>query len=362
MISLFSGYKTAHLTLRNRVVMAPMTRARAGNKGVPTDLAVEYYRQRASAGLIISEGIAVSPNAVGGLNIPGIFHSDQIEGWKKVTAAVHERGAVMFAQLWHVGRMSHPDLLGNNLPLAPSAINPNDHVYTASGYAQTVTPKEMSLEDIERTIQEFCDAAQNASYAGFDGIELHAANGYLFHQFFAKCANQRTDKYGGSIDNRSRFLFDVLDRIRKIATSIKIAVRLSPDWNNLFGITTDDETQELFTYLCTLLNDYDLAYLHIAGFPLNSTDDPMKQMLASATYYRKFYSGTYMVNRDFDKETANQAIDKNIADLVSFGKLYIANPDLVERFKANAPLNPVNQNSYYTGAAGYTDYPTMESF
>ncbi len=360
-MALLNPYKSEKLNLKNRVVMAPMTRGRANNgESEATDLIAEYYEQRASAGLIISEGTHISPNATGSVNIPGIYTQKQIEGWKKVTAAVHQKGGKIVAQLWHVGRISHPDLLGGKLPFAPSAINPNGRVFTPNGYTQTVVPKAMTLEEIEQTVSDFGQAAVNAIEAGFDGVELHAANGYLFHQFFAKCSNKRTDQYGGSIENRSRFLFDVLEKTEQKIPLSKVGVRIAPSLHNTLGIVTDDETQALFEHICTRLNDYDLAYLHISGFSQDNVENPLKLVLETAKHYRQFYKGTYMINRGFDKDTANRAIEDGIADLVSFGELYIANPDLVERFEKNAPLNPSDRRTYYiSGAEGYTDYPAF---
>lgn len=342
--------------------MAPMTRNRADNaERAATELIAEYYAQRASAGLIITEGTHISPMAIGSPNVPDIYTPSQITGWKKVTQAVHANGGKIVAQLWHVGRISHPNLLDGKLPLAPSAVNPNFKAYVRKGFTDTVTPKEMTLADINETINDFAKAANNAMEAGFDGVELHAANGYLFHQFFAKCANLRSDKYGGSIENRTRFLFDVLDKIGETVPIGKVGIRISPSLNNTFGIVTDDETQALFEYLCTKLNDYDVAYLHISGFSLDAIADPMQFVLDTARHYRRFYKGTYIINKGFDCDTANKAIEEGIADLVSFGELYIANPDLVERFRQNVQLSSPDRKTYYTaGAKGYTDYPFFE--
>lgn len=359
-INLLKELKTNELDLRNRVVMAPLTRTRAHNKDLaPSDLIAEYYEQRASAGLIISEGTPVNPNATGYIDVPGIYSEKQLEGWKKVTSGVHAKGGKMFAQLWHVGRISHPDLVESDLPLAPSAINANFQSYTRDGFVDTVTPKAMTEEDLEDTIFSFQKAAVNAIENGFDGVEIHAANGYLFHQFFAKCSNVREDKYGGSIENRARFLFDVLDRINEKVSIEKVGVRLAPDMVNTFGIVKDDETDLLFEYIVKKLNEYNLAYLHISGFSL----DPNKKeenIIKTAKHYRKLYNGTYMINGGFTKDTANRAIEEGYADLVSFGVPFIANPDLVERFATNSALNEADKNTFYgIGPVGYTDYPTL---
>ena len=357
-MNLLEAFKSNGLSLKNRIVMAPLTRSRANNDAlIPTDLHVEYYQQRASAGLIISEGVPVSQRATGYINVPGIYSNEQVEAWKKVTTAVHEKEGKIFAQLWHVGRISHPDLLNGELPLAPSAINPNFHAFTKNGFADTVQPKAMTEDEIDQTIEDFAQAALNAVEAGFDGVEIHAANGYLFHQFFAKCSNVREDKYGGSIENRARFLFDVLNKIISKMPANKVGIRLAPALTNTFGIVIDEETKPLFEYIVNELNDYDLAYLHISGFSQDVSNSE-KDILDTAKHYRNIYKGTFMINGGFTKESGNEAIENKIADLVSYGRLYISNPDLVERFANNYSLNEINRETIYTpGAVGYTDYP-----
>lgn len=361
-MKILQPYKSKNLHLQNRVVMAPMTRSRADNKEqVANEIMVEYYKQRASAGLIISEGLHISQDAIGSINVPGIYTEDQINSWKHVTQAVHEKNGIIFSQLWHVGRISHPDILGGNLPLAPSAINADFKTFTNKGFAKTATPKAMTLKEIERTICNFQEAAINAINAGFDGVELHAANGYLFHQFFAKCSNIRKDEYGGSIENRARFLFDVLDKLREKISLSKVGVRISPSLNNTFGIVTDDETVEIFEYIVSKLNDYDLAYLHISGFSQDNEKNSLETVLETAKHYRELYKGTYIINKGFTRDTANQAIEEGVADLVSFGELFISNPDLVKRFEKNILLNVADKKTYYTqGAKGYIDYPSLK--
>ena len=363
-MKLLEPYNLNGINLKNRVVMAPMTRSRANNSELAaTGLIAEYYEQRSSAGLIISEGTHISPMAIGSINVPDIYTQVQIEGWKKTTERVHANGGKIFAQLWHVGRISHPDLLGGKLPLAPSSINPNFRAYAAKGFVDTVTPKEMSLEEIHQTIKDFSQAAQNAFTAGFDGVELHAANGYLFHQFFAKCANTRTDEYGGSIVNRARLLFDVLDEIKKTCELNRVGIRISPAMDKTFGITIDEETTPTYEYIVNRLNDYDLAYLHISGFTVQETVDPMKIVLETAKHYRQLFKGSLIINKGFERDTANQAIEDGITDMVSFGELYISNPDLVERFTTNAPLTKPDRSKYYAfaeGSSGYTDYSFSE--
>jgi N-ethylmaleimide reductase len=345
--------------LGNRMVMAPMTRSRADNEAHQVnDLIVEYYKQRASAGLIITEGIFVSEAAAGYIHVPGIYTRVQTESWKAVTAAVHERKGKIFAQLWHTGRISHPDFHQGRLPLAPSAINPHVKSFTTHGFQSTVTPAAMSLADIKQTVSDFKQAAKNAMEAGFDGVELHAANGYLFHQFFATCSNVREDQYGGTIANRSRFLFDVLDALRDVIDYSRVGVRLHPGLDDAFGITSDETTLPTFDYIIQQLNDYPLAYLHLSGFSKSEPANPMEAVLEVANRYREIYKGVLMINRGFDALAANQAILGGVADLVSFGVPFIANPDLPLRYRFGLPLNEIDRETFYTqGARGFTDYP-----
>ena len=351
--------RTATLYLPNRVVMAPMTRSRADNAGaVPNELMVDYYQQRASAGLLISEGIYVSRRAAGYINVPGLYAAEQVAGWQQVTAGVHARGGRIFAQLWHVGRMSHPDLLGGELPLAPSAINPHDKVYTPSGFQDTVTPEAMTLAQIQQTIADFAQAAQNALAAGFDGVEIHAANGYLLHQFFNAPSNVRTDAYGGSIENRARLLFDVLEAMRAAGVDLgRVGVRLNPSFYGIFGTEIDAETIPTFDYLVERLNDYPLAYLHLCEPFVDVRQVPFAEPHI-ARHYRPLYRGTLIINGSFDQKKGNQVLADGLADLVSFGIPFIANPDLVERFARHAPLAPSDKSTFYTpGPRGYIDYP-----
>lgn len=358
---LFIPYNLAGLTLSNRIVMAPMTRSRADNPGnVPTPLMAEYYAQRASAGLLITEGVPVSTKGVGYINVPGIYTDAQVEGWKQVTKAVHKKGGKIFAQLWHVGRISHPDFHQGELPHAPSAINPNEKSYTVNGFADTVTPKEMTLADIQQTIQDFKQAVVHAMAAGFDGVEIHGANGYLLHQFFNGTSNHRTDVYGGSSENHARILFDIVEAIQEAVNLNKVGVRLSPSLNGLFGITMDENTIPTFEYIVKKLNNYPLAYLHLTE-PFAPVDHLPFAVMQVAKHFRPLYNGTLMINKGFNKATANTVLAAGDADLVSFGVPFLANPDLVERLKQNAPLNAPDQNTFYTpGAKGYTDYPVIQ--
>lgn len=358
--ALLQPFTMADLELKNRVVMAPMTRSRADNpEKKPTDMHATYYRQRASAGLIISEGSQVSERAVGYINTPGIHSQAQVEGWKKVTKAVHEEGGKIFIQLWHVGRMSHPDFHGGDLPVSASAVNPNSKSYTPEGFKDTVTPKAMSLEEIQETIQEFKLAAKNAIEAGFDGVEIHSSNGYLFHQFFNRSSNHRTDEYGGSIEKRARFLFDVLDAVKEVMPENRIGLRLNPSLHGIFGMEADEETIPTFDYIVKKLNEYDLAYLHLSE-PFNDVSDKPFLVQNIAEHYRPLYEGTLMINSNFDREKGNAVIEAGHADLVAYGKPYISNPDLVERFAQKAELAEWDQETFYVpGEKGYTDYPTL---
>ena len=347
------------LLLKNRLVIAPMTRSRANNKeNAPTDLHVKYYKQRASAGLIISEGSQISKRAVGYVNTPGIYSEAQVKGWRAVTDAVHKEEGKIFIQLWHVGRVSHPDFHNSELPLAPSALNPNSKSFTPNGFKDTVTPKEMTLEDIKTTVEEFKQAAINAKNAGFDGLEIHSSNGYLFHQFFNNSSNKRTDNYGGSIENRACFFFEVLDEISKVFPQNRVGVRFNPSMHNSHGIDVDQETIPLFEHLIKKLNDYNLAYVHLSE-PFTDVSQVKYAVKNIAKHFRPLYNGTLIINSNFDQEKGNKIIEDNLADLVAYGKLFISNPDLAERFEKNAPLAEWDVATFYsdTGEKGLTDYP-----
>ncbi|MFI8378705.1 alkene reductase [Leeuwenhoekiella sp. NPDC079379] len=356
---LLESFVLGDITLKNRVVMAPMTRSRADNAGnVPTDLHVKYYTQRAGAGLIITEGSQVSKRAVGYIHTAGIHTAEQIEGWKKVVDAVHAEDGKIFIQLWHVGRMSHPDFHNGDKPLAPSSVNPNAQAYTSDGFKDTVAPKEMTLAEIEETQQEFVDAAKNALEAGFDGIEIHSSNGYLFHQFFNKKANLRTDNYGGNIENRVRFFFETLDKVKEVVPENKIGIRLNPSLNGVFGIEATEDTIPTFDHIIERLNNYDLSYLHLSE-PFTDVSEIDFLETEIAKRYRPIYKGNLMINGGFTQEKGNEVIKEGNADLVAFGKLYISNPDLAERFAINAPMAEWDNDTFYSqGAKGYIDYPT----
>ncbi|MBU2996263.1 alkene reductase [Cellulophaga baltica] len=359
---IFEAYQLNNIILKNRIVMAPMTRSRAANKGkvATAELQGEYYKQRATAGLIITEGSQVSEEAVGYVNTPGIHTEEQVEGWKKVVDKVHKSGGRIFIQLWHVGRMSHPDFHNGELPLAPSALNPNAQSYTPDGFKDTVTPKEMTVEDIKRTVQDFKKAGENAMKAGFDGIEIHSSNGYLFHQFFNGTSNVRTDEYGGSIENRARFFFETLDALKEVVPEEKIGARFNPSLDGMFGITMDEDTIPTFEYIIKRLNDYNLAYIHLSE-PFTDVSEVKYAVKEIARHFRPLYDGTLMINTGFTYETGNDVIVKGQADLVAYGKPFISNPDLVDRFMYSVPLAEWDNDTFYTpGKEGYTDYPKQE--
>lgn len=355
---LLQSYQMGDITLKNRVIMAPMTRNRADNKeNVPTNLHVEYYRQRSGSGLIITEGSQVSERAVGYINTPGIYTTAQTEGWEKVTTAVHEEGGKIFIQLWHCGRISHSKFHNGDKPLAPSAVNANEKVFTVDGFEDTEEPKAMSLAEIKETVLEFKTAAQNAKKAGFDGIEIHSSNGYLIHQFFNSNSNTRNDDYGGSIPNKARFFFEIIEAVSEVWEENKIGVRLNPSLHNAFGIIATEDTIPTFDYIVEKLNAYDLAYVHLSEPFTDVSGIPFLEP-EIAKHYRPIYKGTLMINGGFDQEKGNKVIENGNADLVSFAKLFISNPDLPERFEKNAPLAEWDEDTFYTpGKKGYTDYP-----
>lgn len=357
-MKLLQEFKLGNLSLKNRVVMAPMTRNRSTRSRIPSSLNVNYYTQRASAGLIITESTAVSSSGVGYINAPGIYDSEQIEGWKKLNDAVHEEDGHIFVQLFHVGRISHPDFLGGNLPVAPSSIKPPGQIFTYNGRKEYEEPRTLNEEEITQIISDFKKAAMNAKSAGFDGIEIHAANGYLINQFIDDVSNKRTDKYGGSVENRSRFLFEVLEAVQEIWDGSRVGVRLSP--SGVFNAVGDSNSRRTYQYIIEKLNKYKLAYLHLMN-PMMPTDSHPEMVRNATQYYGKFYKGILMVNGGFSKETGNQVLEIGEADLVAYGSLFIANPDLPLRFRLDAELNIPDHTTYYGGnEKGYTDYPFLQ--
>lgn len=361
---LLEEYQLGDLKLKNRVVMASMTRGRATNPGlIPTPLMARYYEQRASAGLILSEGTWVNAKSIGFVNVPGIYTNEQVEGWKLVTNAVHEKGGLIFSQLGHIGSASHPDFFDGELPAGPSAINPRTRSFTPQGFKDSLTPRELSVTEIRRTIQDYKQAAQNAKDAGFDGVEVHAQSGMLIPQFLSLATNQRKDEYGGSIENRARIVFEILDAIIDVWDSTRVAIKFTPVAISHVGIMKpDEETIPLYQYLLKKLSDYNLSYLHIVGPAEDLTGTPVEALQNNYfSHFRKHYNGRLMANRGFTQESANEILKQGTADLVSFGTPFIANPDLVERFTYNLPLSESNRDTYYAGEEnGYVDYPKAE--
>ncbi len=354
-ISLFTPVQLGPYRLPNRIVMAPMTRNRAGAGNVPQPINALYYEQRASAGLIITEATQVSPQGVGYPMTPGIHNAEQVAGWKHVTETVHHKGGRIFLQLWHVGRISHPSLQPDSaLPVAPSAIKPNGEAFTYEGLKPFVMPRALDTDEIPALVEQFRAAAKYALEAGFDGVELHAANGYLFDQFLRDGTNQRTDAYGGSLPNRVRFLHEVINAVVEVWASDRVGVRISPV--NPFNDMRDTQPQETFTYVANSLNQYNLAYLHVVE---SGNDAPAGQQF-DFNALRCAFKGLYMANGGYNRKTADAALREGRADLVSFASLFLANPDLPQRFSQQAPLNTPDPSSFYGGdEKGYTDYPFL---
>jgi N-ethylmaleimide reductase len=355
--ALFTPFRIGDIALRNRIVMAPLTRNRAtrGNDA-PNALNVEYYRQRAGAGLIITEGTQVSQQGQGYVWTPGMYTAEQIAGWKAITDAVHAEGGAIVAQLWHVGRVSHVSLQpGGQAPVAPSARVANTKTYIESGFAAVSAPRELSLDEIPAIIGEFVTAAQNAKAAGFDGIELHGAHGYLIDQFLRDGSNTRTDAYGGSIENRVRFALEVIEAVSKVFPKGRVGIRISPV--SPANDARDSDPQALFMHLAARLSEAGIAFIHVVEGATREARDYLPFDYAAL---RKAFSGAYIANNGFTRELAIETIETGSADAIAFGRLFIANPDLVERLRRDAPLNtPVVETFYGGDATGYTDYPAL---
>ncbi|MFB2917831.1 alkene reductase [Aerosakkonema funiforme] len=361
-INLFSPVKLGRYTLPNRIMMAPMTRMRAIGS-IPNSLMATYYAQRASAGLIITESAMISPLSNTYMNCPGIYSQPQVEGWKLVTDAVHARGGKIFLQIWHSGRVGHPSLLNGKLPVAPSAIAPNWKLDTPLGKLPIETPRALEIDEIAEIIQEFRSAAKNAMIAGFDGVEIHGGFGFLIDQFLQDGANHRTDKYGGSLANRTRFLLEVVEAVTGVWGSDRVGIKLAPS-NTVYGIF-DADRRATFSYAIDALNSFNLAYLHLP--------EPKEVDIANgnvinpvAPTFRPIYKSAIVTNCLYDKAKANAVLAAGDADLVSFARLFIANPDLPERFAINAPLNTPNPKTFCPEGEneiekGYTDYSYLES-
>ncbi len=360
--NLFSPVQLGAYTLPNRIVMAPMTRLRAVNS-IPNSLMATYYAQRASAGLIVTECTMVSPLSNGYMNCPGIYSPEQVEGWKQITSAVHAKDGKIFLQLWHSGRVSHPALLNGELPVAPSAIASPGTLHTPIGKVNLDTPRALETEEIPQIVAQFRKGAENAIKAGFDGVELHGAFGYLIDQFLQDGSNQRSDIYGGSIENRARFLLEVMDAVTSVWGSEKVGIKLSPS-NTFYGMQ-DSNPKATFSYVIDALNRYNLAYIHL--MEPNETDLSTREVINPVLpIFRTIYNGTIISNGGYDKAKGNTVIAAGDADLVSFGKLFISNPDLPQRFEVDAELNAPNPKTFYGMGdnnleQGYTDYPALAS-
>jgi N-ethylmaleimide reductase len=355
---LFQPVRLGPYKLANRVVMAPLTRSRAGEDGVPRPLMAKYYAQRASAGLIIAEGTNISPEGRGYHLTPGIYNDAQVEGWRQVTEAVHARGVRIFPQLWHVGRISHPSLQpGGALPVAPSAIRPEATSYTKAGFQACVAPRALASAEIPNIVEQYRRAARNALAAGFDGVEIHAANGYLIEQFLRDSTNKRTDAYGGSRENRARFLLEVTEAVVGVCGGDRVGIRLSPV-SPVNGAGLDSDPAGTYAYVINQLNAFGLAYIHI----IEGTTQGPRDVPGGFDFQilRRLFKSLYIANNGYDLGLALEARRRNLADLISFGRLYIANPDLVERLQTGARLNVPDRATFFGGGAtGYTDYPVL---
>lgn len=357
-MNLLNQVQIGELTLQNRLAMAPMTRSRASVSGVVNDLTALYYTQRTSAGLIITEGINISEQAIGSMSTPGIYNDEQINAWKNVTNAVHAKGGKIIAQLWHTGRVGHSIEKGGVVPVAPSAIPiQGQQHFTSQGPKEYETPRELSNSEIKQIIQDYRQAAINAMNAGFDGVELHGAFGYLPNQFLVESSNQRTDEYGGSIENRSRFVIEVMQTMVDAIGKNKVGIKLSPSIP--FNSIIDSNPTDLYTHLIKELDQMPLLYIHLmnALFPTDNLPQYPRNVMDT---FGKLTNHFIIANGGYSKETAEQELGKGLVKMISFGTLFLANPDLPMRFELNSDLNPVDQNTFYGGdEKGYTDYPSL---
>lgn len=355
---LFEPYKLGPITLTNRTVMAPLTRNRALAGLVPNPLAAEYYGQRASAGLLITEASQISQQGQGYQDTPGIYSKDQVAAWRKVTDRVHADGGHIFLQLWHVGRISHVDLQENGqAPVAPSAIRAKGKTFVGGTFADVSEPRALALEEIPGIVDDFRRATANAREAGFDGVEVHGANGYLLDQFARDGTNKRTDAYGGPIENRAKLMLEVARAVAAEAGAERTGIRISPV--TPANDTADSNPQPLFDYITDQLNALKLVYIHVVE---GATGGPRDIAPFDYASLRRRFKGTYIANNGYDFELANKVLNANAADLIAFGKPFLANPDLVERLKKGAPLNEPDKATFYGGGAkGYIDYPTLEA-
>jgi N-ethylmaleimide reductase len=350
------------LELPNRMIMAPLTRCRAGAGYIPQPINATYYAQRASAGLIISEATQVTRNGIGYPNTPGIYTSEQVAGWQQVTEAVHAQGGRIFLQLWHAGRVAHPSLLPvGEIPIAPSAIAANCMADTAGGQQPHVTPRALALAEILEIVEQFQIGAKNAIAAGFDGVEIHSANGYLLDQFLQDGSNQRSDEYGGSVENRARLLLAVVQAVVEVWGQEKVGVRLSP--SSAFNDMQDSDPTATFSYVADALNQFGLAYLHVIEPRIqgNITIAETGKGLG-ARFFRSIFQGSIVTAGGYTCEMGEAVLQEDSADFVAYGRLFLANPDLPKRFALNAALNRYDRSTFYSrGEPGYTDYPAIEA-
>jgi N-ethylmaleimide reductase len=354
---LLSPYRLGEFELKNRLVMSPMTRSRAVEGNVPNPLAATYYAQRASAGLIITEATQVSPQGVGYIRTPGIHSREQVAGWRQVADAVHRAGGKIFAQLWHVGRISHPDFHGGELPVAPSAIAADGEVFTNRGRTKMVTPRALEAHELPGIVEQFQKGAENAKAAGFDGVELHGANGYLLDQFLRDGTNERTDAYGGSIRNRARFPLEVTEAVVGVWGADRVGYKVSP--NSAFNSMSDSDPIATYSYFADELSRHGLLYLHATEGVAGPMAPPAGTILA-APVLRKRFAGTLILNGGYDAKSGNAALARGEADLIAFGVPFLANPDLPVRFVRQASLNAPDPTTFYAGEAkGYIDYPAL---
>jgi N-ethylmaleimide reductase len=357
--NLFEPVLMGDLELKNRIVMAPMTRGRAGEKRIPNELMAEYYFQRASAGLLITEATVVSEQGIGWMGSPGIYTDEMAEGWKKVTQRVSPTGSFLFLQLWHCGRASHSDFHGGELPVSASAVKLNgDGIHTPKGKKEYEVPRALATDEIKTIVKDYQRAAENTKAAGFSGVEIHGANGYLINQFLDSKTNLRTDAYGGSLENRFRLLREVLEAVLMVFPAHRVGVRLSP--NGVFNDMGSPDFREIYLYAAKELNRMNLAYLHIMdglAFGFHGKGEPM-----TLAEFKSVYKGLIMGNCGYTKESAEERISKQEADLAAFGRPFITNPDLPLRLKNNWPLAPFDDMSlwYTPGKEGYTDYPPFD--
>ncbi|MDY8109743.1 alkene reductase [Fulvimarina sp. 2208YS6-2-32] len=353
---LFEPFDLGPNRLQNRVVMAPLTRSRADGNDTPKDMHVTYYGQRASAGLIIAEATQISNEGKGYAWTPGIYSDEQVAAWKKVTDNVHAEGGKIFLQLWHVGRISHPDLQdGGRLPVSASAVKPEGEAFTENGFKEIPTPRALETDELPRVVEDFVKASENAKKAGFDGVEVHSANGYLLDQFLQDGTNRREDAYGGSIENRMRFPLEVIDAVVKVWGADRVGVRISP--GSGANDISESNPEELFTTYVKALNERGLAYLHvIEGLIWQDREKGTFDMDG----LRALFDGAYMGNNEYTREVAIERVNSGKIDLACFGRPYIANPDLVERLALDAPMNEPDKDTFYGGdEKGYTDYPFL---